>query len=251
MTGSRLVVFLILPLMMLLLVIPQSFYVAFKYADYVSLLILIVSVSSVLFYFFGGFLAFKVARAREIDLSGWAGVSFRFFVFLYAISYLCLYYSYGGVPLLDLVLHGGNPSVMRAEFHKMQEGGWQVFAYFRSILTRGFIPFAILIIFCTKGRGIFYFSLFVFTFTAVSAMEKSLLLWGYLPILFYAWFSGFRRDFWMILLFGLMFLALVSTVSFGRGGEANHDVKSDYVYAAYQLDRGGIRRRSIKMEMNC
>ncbi|MBS7724370.1 hypothetical protein I0E51_04165 [Pseudomonas lalucatii] len=145
--------------MMFLFVIPQSFYVAFKYSDYVSLLVLFVSVLSVVFYFAGGFLAFKVSRVREVCLSGWGGVTFRFFVLLYFVSYLSLYYSYGGVPILELVLHGGNPSVMRAEFHKMQEGRVAGFAYLRSILTRGFIPFAMVVLFCIKGRVFLPFSL--------------------------------------------------------------------------------------------
>lgn len=228
MAGHRLVVFLVLPALVLLFIVAQAFYVAFAYADRVAVLILLVASLSIAVYGLGGWLAFRVARVREVSGAPAAKGLFVLLLALYGLSYLGLYYAYGGVPLLDLIAHGGNPSLMRMQFHKSTEGAWQLFAYGRSMLTRGFIPIAGVLIFCRRGRGLFYVALLLFTFTAVSAMEKSLLLWAYLPLLFHSWFARRRGDFCLILLLGLLVVALLSSLTFGRQDLAHQPAVNAY-----------------------
>ncbi len=218
--SGSVVGFWALPVMFLVFLVPQSFIVSYFFSDYTSFGVLLISLLAVVCYLFGGVLAACYSRGRVLFVQGWRKTIFVGVFFVYFISYLGLYYFYGGVPLLDLILDGGNASVLRAKFYKDLEGFPQLLAYIRSILTRGFLPFAIVALFMLKGRFVFYITLFFITFLSLSAMEKSLLIWAYIPLLIYQYSINCKKDLFFcffIAVFAFVFISMVS-VNEPQGG---------------------------------
>lgn len=207
--------FWVLPFFLIFFIAIQAYISAFVYGDYLALTILLVALVALVSYLAGGCMSLLIGARRELNVDGWKGSVFRLLCGLYLGSYLGLYYYNGGVPILELYLHGGVSSLLRASFYKEQEGVALVLVYIRSLLTRGFIPFAIVVLFCTKTRFKFYVYLIVVCCLSVSAMEKSLLIWAVAPLLFFQLVARLKADIIRTLAIFALFFCFVSYLSLG------------------------------------
>lgn len=226
--------FWFLPFVFCVFILPQALFVSLGFNDNLSFLIFFIGLISVFFYCVGGWVAKRLSGVRQLNLNKAKWAVFNFLFFLYGVTYFVLFYVYGGVPFIDLVMGGGDAAVLRAQFYKGLEGVAQVFVYIRSILVRGFLPFAVLVLFVSKGRLRFYFYLIVITLFSVSSMEKSLLLWAYVPLLFYTLVENLKKDFLLSLFLCGFFFCVVSF--FSLTSSADYTVKppesqGQYVHA--------------------
>ncbi|TCT09074.1 hypothetical protein [Paralcaligenes ureilyticus] len=219
-----------LPVFIIFFIIPQAFFAALGYGDYLSLLILIIALVSIGGYLFGGGIALSIFRKRILHIDGWRSIIFHFLLFLYLFSYLCLYMKYGGVPFIDMLVRGGNSDLMRADFYKNQEGVWKVLTYFISILSKGFLPFAIIILFCIKRRVSFYLYLFAFTFISISALEKAPVVFTYIPLLLFTFFNGYKKSFIMFSFIAVLGFSSVSFVALGSDLALNGNIQEGPTY---------------------
>src|SRR5690606_17230117 len=115
--------------------------------------------------------------------------------------------------LVELVTIGGDAGGLRAEFTKNQEGGWKVFVYIISILTKGFIPICAVVLYTIKTRTIFYIYLAALTFVTISTLEKTLLIWVYFPLLIYMWSKKRRAELALLSLVVVVCFSVVSIVA--------------------------------------
>lgn len=231
MLSHKLFGFWMLPVFIMVFIIPQSFFAAFRYGDELSFFILCIAALSIVSYLSGGGLALKLFKKRVLCLSGGRLFIFNFLLFLYFFSYVVMYLKYGGIPLLEIIFNGGNSSAMRADFYKNQEGIWKVFSYLLSILNKGFIPFAIIAIFLERSAFRFFLILSFISFLSISALEKALLVWTYIPLLFFAVFRHHKKLFFIsFALLAFCFsvvssLALESDLKLSRGQASSYHVE--------------------------
>lgn len=226
--------FWFLPFVFCLFILPQALFVSIRFSDYLSFIVFFVGVISVIFYCLGAFLTGKLTGVRQLNLTKVKWRFFNFLFLLYVATYFVLYFFYGGVPLLDLIVKGGESAVLRAQFYKDLEGVAQLFIYIRSILVRGFLPFAVLVLFLSKGKVVFYFYLLLITLLSVSSMEKSLLLWAYIPLLLYVFAKGLRKDLLFSLFLCGFFFCVVSFFSLSSSADysaATLEPEGQYVHA--------------------
>lgn len=185
MEKAKIFSFWALPVAILVFIVPQSAFVTFAYSDPLALLLLALAAVAIIFYLLAGSISYSFFASRSVVVNGARGSLFTGLLSLYLLCYALLYYQNGSVPILEYLLHGGDPDVLRAEFTKNQEGVWRVLTYLTSILNKGFLPAAVTIIYLTRIRVVFLGYLVVLTLISISAFEKTLLLWIYLPLIFF------------------------------------------------------------------
>lgn len=210
MHKAKIISFWAMPLFIFVFIVPQSALIAAIYDDTLSLLLLVIATLAITVYILAGGLAYRLFVQRAIFLQGARSWIFHGLLALYIGSYITLYVKHGGIPILELILRGGDAGLMRAEFTKNQEGFWRVFVYIISILNKGFIPIAVVLLHGIKTRSKFYLYLLLLTFIAISTLEKTLLMWAYIPILFYLWISKRSREFFILFLIALACFSIVS-----------------------------------------
>lgn len=228
--------FWFLPVLFLLFIVPQAVFSTFWYGDYLAFLVLSSALLAVASYIFGAGVAYKVSKVRVLDLRRGRRILFVTITFLFIASYGALYFSYQGAPIVDVVFMGRDSATARSEFYKDVGGVWSVFSYSRSMLTRGFVPFAILLAYLYVGKIKFYVLLVIISILSISSLEKSLLVWAYAPLLFYTFFSGRKKDFFRIIMIGVGFFVLVSLVSLG--GTRGETVAEDSIQIPHHAEWG-------------
>lgn len=206
------------PLLFFAFLVPQSFYVAAFYFDYLSFLVLILSLLVILTYAVSYYFGLRFSCSRDMCLTKGKMKVFNFILGFYFVSYFILYMHYGGVPIIDVLVGGREPSVARSSFYKEVEGFYSVFVYLRSILTRGFLPFAIIVLFLSRSRRSFYTYLLLLSVVNVSALEKGLLFWFYGPLLLFTLIKNFKRDFCFSLIMMMLFFCVVTAAALEVGG---------------------------------
>ena len=178
-----------LPLMVLALFVPQALYVFFGYSDGISFVIIVLLAVFYLFYyasFLAGHIFFVKKKvlfnigARLLVMAGLASL---------VISYAFLFVDFGGIPLVSYVLDGGVSNALRADFYKEKTGLAKLFVYTRSIITRGLIPIVVLILLQYYKRTTFIVVYLLLILLSVAALEKSMIIWFVIPVLFYFVFS--------------------------------------------------------------
>lgn len=213
--------------------VPQAFYVAIAYNDYLSFLVLVITLTAMFGYVVSYYLGSRLSFARDLSVSKGRMKVFYIVLYFYLFSYLALYVHYGGIPIIDVLINGESAPTARAMFYKEVDGLFNIFVYLRSILTRGFLPFAIIILFVTKPRKSFYIYLFLFSALSVSALEKSLLLWFYGPFIVFCLMNGYKKELYFSLLSVFLFFCLVTAVSFGSADSASFASGND-IYRSCQ-----------------
>lgn len=220
MNKAKIISFWALPVSILIFIVPQSAFVVVFYSDPLALLLLSLSVLATLFYLLSGSIAQVLFTERVVCISGGRSLLFHGLLYIYILSYALLYVRSGSIPLVDLLLNGGDANLMRAEFTKNQEGAWRILSYVTSILSKGFLPAAITILYFTKKKTTFYQYLFVLSFISISAFEKTLLLWIYIPLIVYCWAIGaWRKSLLLVALAGLCFVVVSALALRSQGGD--------------------------------
>ncbi|SOE50591.1 hypothetical protein ODI_R2823 [Orrella dioscoreae] len=213
---ARLLAMYALPLGIFVFMIPQALGAAWLFGDWLAMELLLLAVLAIVSYFVALKISLRIGGRRELALNGFRGGLFNFCWMVYFGSYLGLCAHLGYVPLLEFMLHGGDASAMRADFYKVTEMPWIFFAYVQSIFNKGFVPFAIVAVFLIKSRFQAFVRLAIISFLLVSAFEKALITWAYIPLFIYFLSAKRFRDFWyavMMFVGAFVFVSLVSLKS--------------------------------------
>ncbi|WP_457955053.1 hypothetical protein [Achromobacter xylosoxidans] len=202
-----------LPAYILIFIILQAGLSSALFQDRVALEVLCIGLLAMASYFFAALAAARVGGTRELSLVGLRGKFFFSLWILYFASYAGLCLNLGSVPILEVLLRGGDASLLRAEFYKAQGFPWVIFVYSSSILIKGFLPFAVVALFMTRSRVAAYAMLSVVSLTLISGFEKAALVWAYVPLIVYFFSMRRYRDVIIVMAMFVCFFSIVSAVS--------------------------------------
>ncbi|AVG42326.1 hypothetical protein [Achromobacter insolitus] len=202
-----------LPVLILIFIVLQAGIASAFFEDRVALAVLCIGLLSMGSYFCAALAATRVGGTRELWLKGGRGTLFYGLWLLYFVSYAGLCLNLGSVPILEVLLKGGDPSALRAEFYKAQGSPWVIFVYSSSILIKGFLPFAIVALFMVRGKAAAYGMLAVVSVTLISGFEKAALAWAYVPLVVFFFSARRYRDALIVMAMFVCFFSVVSVIS--------------------------------------
>ncbi|VFR18635.1 hypothetical protein ANDO1_2744 [plant metagenome] len=202
-----------LPLGIFAFLVPQAMATAWLFDDWLALELLLLALLAIVSYLVALAASMSWGKPRQLALVGLRRVLFHGLWIVYFASYLGLCANLGYVPLLQYMQHGGDAGVMRADFYKVEGLPWALFAYVQSIFNKGFVPFAIVAVFATVRSVRAFLWLAIVSVVLISAFEKALIAWAYIPLLFYFVIVRRYRAFMLALLMFGSFFAFVSLAS--------------------------------------
>lgn len=203
------IVIFVLPLLVyLVFMLAPAVLVATTFHDDFSTLVFFIILVSFLFYLFGYFVFYSLSSRRSnIVITSFFKCLMCFLFFVFVVTYLFMFYDYGGAPVLKYFTSGGAPNVLRADFYKNKEGVLNFFVYLRSVLMKGFVPFFAIYSYVYFRRVYFYFFAIIYVLLSLVTFEKGVLIWFFLPLLVYfIYIKQYKK------LFGVVFLSILSVV---------------------------------------
>lgn len=206
MTRSNLISFYLFPVAVLILYTVPAAVSSVVYGDQVSFLIFALSVISTIVISIFSLLSHSALIFLKADIqTRRSEIISKAIVLIFFTTYLVLAIDFGGFPVSNFFLEGGNPAILRAEFSKEKEGFVNAALYVRSMILKGLLPLAILVLVEQRQRLWVFWSLAAFTLVSVLTYEKAIVLWIGIPLALYyylkaRYWSVIRSMTWSILI---------------------------------------------------
>lgn len=217
----------ILPLMLVVFLLPQSFYVTIVYKDTIALQLLIIVLIAVFSYYLTIIAAANLVPKISLSKSKTNIRICKFIVLSFISVNVLLFVIYGSIPWYKSITTGLSPSAVRHDFGQHFEGGpFELLIYVRSIFLRGILPIAIVYLARFESERSVIIMLFSLSLVLISIFEKANLLWVYLPVVFYFLFNKQWKSVIRLLSLLLFFFFLVTIKSVSSFVHIDIDSKS-------------------------
>ncbi len=157
---------------------------------------------------------FRLTSKLIINPKYFVYTSFIFFLLFALYSF----YTFGGIPLLKIIMGDGDPNILRGELFKGRVGFEIALLYLSAIFSYVFIPISVVLSYHYKMR--FRLPILLFSiFFSISTLQKALLLNILFPLFAYLLLKkvvGYR--FFLVMFVVLFVYFIVMIQSTGHGG---------------------------------
>lgn len=220
-----------LPVLLVLLYLPQSFIGAIYFHSYIgdtgwqfiAMLVLSLSVYAVANIFFGRYRIRASLDRFVVKVNSRAVICL--IVFPYVLMYLYVLLTAEAVPLWE-AMHGacaGDLAIYREGLFRTRSGVEAILNYANSIFTVLLMPYAMLVLYLSRHR-FRHLVLGIFVFSLLLSLEKSLILRAALPLLILV-ANGYSTQFGYTVgkLLMAMIIIIVLVAAISKGQLAHHN----------------------------